>query len=131
MARGYFALQALAVTGWWLALFFHPSWRDAFRPWSAPDAALLAFAPADLLILALGSALVAFSNQSDSRRQRALVWLVVGAMLYGASYTLTLTVMASASPLGAILMCPAAVASVVAAFALDGHVTAISTGSAR
>ena len=84
-----------------------------------------------MLILAAGSALVASSSGIDLRRQRALVWLVAGAMIYGALYTVTLALMASAPPLGAILMCPAAVASVVAAFALDGNVSAISTGSAR
>jgi hypothetical protein len=119
LARGYFALQAFAVAGWWLALLLRPAWRDAFRPYSAPDATLLAFAPADLLILAVGSGLVAFAAPQLLRWQPAMAWVVAGATVYGALYTLALTIAGAAPVLGALLMSPAAVASILAAFAID------------
>ena len=131
MARAYFALQAVAVGGWWLALLLRPAWRAAFRPDSAPDVVLFAFALADLLILGLGSALVAFSAPHVARQRRALGWLVAGATVYGALYTLALALVHAAPPLGAILMCPAAVAATLAAFALDDQVSAVSPGSTR
>ena len=131
MARAYFALQALAVGGWWLALLLRPAWRAAFRPDSAPDVVLLAFALADLLILGLGSALVALSGPHVARQRRALAWLVAGATVYGALYTLALALVHAAPALGAILMIPAAVAATLAAFALDDQVSAVPPGRAR
>ena len=118
LARGYFALQAFAVAGWWVALLLRPPWRGAFRSASTPDAILLAFAPADLLVLALGSAVVAFSG---THHRRAVAWLVAGATVYAALYTLALTFAGAAPALGALLMTPAAVASTLAAIAIDDH----------
>lgn len=129
-ARGYFALQAVAVLGWWLALLLTPGWRAAFRPYSAPDAVLLAFASGDLLILCLGSALVAWASPFFVRA-RALAWLVAGATVYAALYTLALALTGAAPPLGALLMCPAAVASTLAAFSVDDQVRAIPSSGAR
>lgn len=131
MARVYFVLQALAVTGWWVALLLRPEWRAAFRPKSAPDLVLLAFAPGDLLMLGLGSAIVALSGPHLMRRRRALPWLVAGATIYGALYTVALALSDAASPLGALLMCPAAVASALAALVLDDQVSSVPTGGAR
>jgi hypothetical protein len=56
------------------------------------------------------------------RQRRALAWVVAGATVYGALYTLSLAVVNAASPLGALLMCPAAAASTIAAFAIDDQV---------
>jgi hypothetical protein len=91
---------------------------------------LLAFAPGDLLMLGLGSALVA-SGSHPVRRRRAIAWLVTGATVYAALYTLTLALAGAAPPLGALLMCPAAVASTLAAFSLDDEVSAIPSSGAR
>jgi hypothetical protein len=88
-------------------------------------------APADLLMLALGSALVASFGRHLVRPRRALAWLVAGATVYGALYTLALVLANAAPALGAILMCPAAFASTLAALALDDRVNAVSPGSAR
>ena len=130
-ARAYFALQALAVSGWWLALWLRPAWRAAFRPDPAPDVVLLALAPGDLLMLGLGSAIVAWSGRQRVRLRRALAWLVAGATVYGALYTIALAFTGAVPPIGALLMCPAAVACSLAAFALDDEVSAIPPGSAR
>jgi hypothetical protein len=130
-ARGYFALQALAVSGWWLALLLRPEWRAAFRPDPAPDVVLLALAPGDLLLMGLGSVLVAWSGPQRVRLRRALAWLVAGATSYGALYTLALAFAGAVPPVGALLMCPAAVACALAAFALDDQVSALPPRSAR
>ena len=131
LARVYFALQALAVGGWWLALLLRPEWRAAFRPDAAPDAVLLAFVPGDLLMLGLGSARVAWSGPHLARRRRALAWLVAGATVYGALYTLALALADAAPPFGALFMCPAAVAVSLAAFSLDDQASAVPPGDAR
>jgi hypothetical protein len=131
LARGYFALQALAVVGWWLALFIRPAWRAAFRAEAAPDITLLALAPGDLLMLGVGSAFVAWSGPHLLRPRRALAWLVAGATIYGALYTVALTLSGAVSVIGALLMCPAAVACVLAAFALDDQVSSVPPSGAR
>ena len=119
LARAYLALQALAVAAWWVALYARPPLRALFRPPAAPDATLLAFAPGDLL-LALGSALAAASPARPARSIAA--WLVAGAMSYAAAYTVVLAVTCAAGWLGAILMAPAALGSLAAAWALkDAH----------
>ena len=131
LARGYFALQALAVVGCWLALFLRPAWRAAFRPDGAPDITLLALAPGDLLILGLGSAFVAWAGPHLVRPQRALAWLVAGATIYGALYTVALTLSGAVPVIGALLMCPAAVACALAAFALDDQLSSVPPSGAR
>ena len=129
-ARLYFGVQALAVLGWWLALWLRPEWRVAFLPKSSSEGALLGFAPGDVLILGFLSAAVA-SLGNPSRPRRALTWLVTGATIYGAIYTITLAVIGAAPVDGALLMVPAAVACIFAAFALDDDVSAFPTGGAR
>jgi hypothetical protein len=129
LARSYFALQAVAVLAWWIVLWLRPEWRAAFRPFSAPDAVLHSFAPGDLLMLGVGSALIA--SDHHRRHRRLLAWLVAGATVYAALYTLTLALAGAAPPLGALLMCPAAIASGLAAFSLDDQVSSIPSSGAR
>ena len=131
MARIYFAVQAIAVTAWWVALWLRPEWRAAFVPRSSSDSALLGFAPGDLIILGALSAVVAYLGFAEARQRRALAWLVAGATLYGAVYTVTLAVSGSAPVIGAVLMVPAAVACILAAFTLDADVSTLSTSSSR
>jgi sulfite exporter TauE/SafE len=119
------------VIGWWVALLVRPEWRSPFRPFSTPDAVLLAFALGDLLILGIGSAFVALSQAHAARLQRAVAWLVAGATVYAALYTLALALGGAAPPLGALLMCPAAVATTIAAFSLDDEISAIPTSGTR
>ena len=130
LARVYFALQAVAVTAWWLALWLRPEWRVAFLPKASTDAALLGFAPGDLLILGLGSGVVASLGTAPLMR-RALAWLVTGATVYGALYTVTLAASGSASMIGAVLMVPAAVACIFAALTLDADFSALPAGGSR
>lgn len=131
MARAYFKIQAFAVAAWWLALALWPEWRAPFRPYSAQDMVLFAFAPGDLLLLAAGSALVGWIRGPMVRFRSAIGWAVAGATLYGAIYTLTLAITGAASPLGALLMIPAAAASTLAAFVLDDSLRSLPSSSAR
>lgn len=119
LARAYFALQAGAVVAWWLLLASFPALRPLFRPAAAPDVTLLAFAPGDLLMLGLGSATVALLGDRRSPTVSAAAWLVAGATVYGAFYTITLAVSGAAGVVGACLMTPAALASLVCARTLD------------
>lgn len=130
LARIYFGLQSLAVIAWWLTLWRRPEWRVSFLPTASSDAALLGFAPGDVIMLGLLSALVA-SLGNASRTRRALAWLVAGATVYGAIYTVTLAVTGAAPVIGALLMVPAGVACIFAAFALDDDVSAVPTGGTR
>ena len=76
------------------------------------------------------SAVVASLGRA-SRSRRALAWLVTGATIYGAIYTITLAFIGAAPVIGAALMVPAGVACIFAAFALDDDVSAVSTGGTR
>lgn len=118
LARTYFGIQAVAFATWWVVLAVRAPARSLFRAAGAPDSTLLAFAPGDLL-LTLGSAVVALGADGRRRCPGPLAWLVAGATAYGAMYTLALALGGAAAPLGAVLMTPAALASLVCARALD------------
>lgn len=111
LARSYLVVQGAAVVAWWVTLALWPAAREPFRVVGAPDAALLAFAPGDLLILGAGSLAAALARG----RRAVLAWLVAGATLYGALYTLSTAVSASSGWLGAALMTPAALLSLLSA----------------
>lgn len=116
IAAAYYVVQAIGVAGWWLMLAIEPSTRVLFAMPRAP-AALLAFAPGDIAIVVLGSAYVGVRR---GRGESAIVaWMVTGAMLYGALYTITVSLARIAPPLGALLMTPASMASVWAAVVLS------------
>jgi hypothetical protein len=118
-ARAYFAVQAVAVAAWWALLAAFPAARPLFRPAGAPDGALFAFAPGDLLMLGLGSAAVALWSARREPARGAAAWLVAGATAYGALYTITLAASGAMSAVGACLMTPAALASLACARALS------------
>ena len=117
LGRIWFAIQAVSVIAWWLFLLVYPGMRPLFSVRDAPFISLGAFAPGDLLLIALGSALVSFGNHP--RWVVPFGWMVAGAVSYGAIYCVTITVLGSAPALGAILMVPAAVLSVAAAVAIS------------
>lgn len=131
LGRLYFGVQALAVVLWWLLLVGRPDLRASFRVASAPDSTLLAFAPGDLLLVALGSALVAWRAGPARAWPRPLAWAVAGSVAYATLYVLTLALAAAASSLGAALMTPAAIGCALAARALDHVEPALPPGLAR
>ena len=117
IARAYFGLLAAAVAGWWALLFAWPATRAPFRIVGAPEAALLGFAPADLLA-AVAAAWIATTSR-PGRARTAAAWGVAGAMAYAAVYTAALAFACATGPVGAILMAPAAAASVWSAWAVQ------------
>jgi hypothetical protein len=117
LAVWYFLAQASAVVAWWALLAALPAAWPLFALRESPRAVLGAFAPGDVGVVALGSALVAWRH--GRAWAGALAWVVAGAMSYAASYTATALLLGVAPPLGACLMVPAAVASVAAAAILS------------
>lgn len=124
LAVGYLVAQAVAVAGWWLLLAAVPDSRPLFAVRGAPLVALGAFAPGDLALVAVGSALAAW------RRGRGwggpLAWCVAGAMIYAATYTATTATLGATAPWGALAMVPAAAASLLAAAALAHRAPAVA-----
>jgi hypothetical protein len=109
-AVAYLALQGVGALGWWAALAAWPESRAHFQPAGAPDAALFAFAVADLLLFAVGSLAAAVGVA----RRAAWAWPVLlvhcGAAMYAGLYCLMLPLVAGgAGWVGAVLMVPAAV----------------------
>ncbi|MDB4914974.1 MAG: Protein-S-isoprenylcysteine O-methyltransferase [Gemmatimonadetes bacterium] len=129
MAAGYFFVQAAAIVGWWALLITVPSTRPYFTIRSAPFATLGAFALGDLGLIALGSALVAVCHGRSWAGRAA--WCVSGALLYATCYTVAAVVGGVSSPLGACLMVPASVASIMASTILsrDALADSLSHGS--
>jgi hypothetical protein len=130
LALGYFLVQALAVAAWWALLASQPAAWPLFAVRGSPRVALGAFAPGDLGLVALGSAVVALRGGRAWTRE--LAWCVAGAVAYAAAYTATTAAARASSPLGALLMLPAAGASVAAALTLSrgARGAALPTGPA-
>jgi len=127
VAVSYFAFQALAVAGWWLVLAVDPSYRALFAL-RQESTALLAFAPGDIAIVVLGSAYVAIRRGRGP--SSVVAWIVAGAMLYGALYTVTIRIARIGSPLAVVLMVPASLATCWAANVLSrGASSPISSGT--
>ena len=126
----WFAVQSLAVAGWWLLLAVKTDARALFVLPDAPFVTLGAFAPGDLLLVSFGSAVVAMRRGTGWTRP--LSWMVTGAMIYGAMYTATIVVVRDGPFLSAILMVPAALLTLGSAAALsrDGSVNDLRTSSA-
>lgn len=117
LAAIYFLAQAIGIAAWWALLAIAPAVRPLFALRNAPLAALGAFAPGDLVLIGVGSVVVAW--QAYRGRGAALAWVVSGAMAYAAVYTLAAAVLRLAPALGAVLMVPAAGASLGAAAVLS------------
>jgi hypothetical protein len=115
LAVRYFALQALAITAWWIVLATVPASLHWFAPESFPPRTLGAFAPADFGVV-IASAMVAWGNTRPWAIP--LAWVVAGAMTYAAVYTLTAAMLGVGTLLSVILMVPVAIASLAAATAL-------------
>jgi protein-S-isoprenylcysteine O-methyltransferase Ste14 len=120
-APAYFALQGAAVAGWWVALVLRPAWRAPFLPNGFPEDALIAFAPADVLLLVIGSWTLALSIAQGWRWTIPLAWLVAGAVDYATLVTLAQSALAGGGWLGFVAMAPAALISTSLALRLSEH----------
>ena len=116
LAVTYFAIQAAAFAGWWMALLWRKDLRPLFNLHVAPLVALTAFAPGDIVIASLGSAAVAFRRGEGWSRE--LAWVVTGAVLYATAYAITASAAGASNPIGAVLMALASAGSVASALRL-------------
>src|SRR5947208_17162701 len=86
LAVWFLIVQGAGVLAWWLVLLFFPPARAPFMAPGAPDATLLAFLGADLLLYAGGS----FAAAYGLGRRRPWAWPVLcfhaGAAAYAALY---------------------------------------------
>src|SRR5688572_17509308 len=92
-AAAYFALQGLAVIGWWAVLLVVPASRRYFLLDRNSDVSLMAFWLADLSFLGIGSLAAAWLCLRDHGYKHIASWFVTGAISYVAVYCLTLAVM--------------------------------------
>jgi hypothetical protein len=113
LARAYFLFQAAAVTAWWIVLATVPHTRPLFSIRGASFAAVSAFAAGDLVVIALGSALVASSR--IHRRSVVFSLVVTGAVIYAALYTAAAALLRLTPVWGTVLMIPAAALTIVSA----------------
>jgi hypothetical protein len=127
LATGYLALQSVAIAAWWTVMMILPSVRSSFAPSGSEDI-LLAFAPGDALVVALG---LYVGIQRGGGRSDIAGWLIAGAMSYATLFTIAIAAWRLAPSAGAMLMTPAAMASCWAATVLSrrGPSSAVSSGS--
>ncbi|MCC7398721.1 MAG: hypothetical protein IT455_16760 [Planctomycetes bacterium] len=83
-ARCFFLLQGLLVIAWWCWLLAVPAARAAFVPGGLDAASLIAWAPADLLLLAPASLGAALPWRQRPAVQLVLPWCVTAALAYAA-----------------------------------------------
>lgn len=106
----YFALQAIAVTAWWIALYFYPSIRVYYRL-GANDEILLAFWMPDLILISAGSLVSAVLLAKGSKLATAAMWLTVGGASYATLYCLSYAMLYDSGWLGVVFMSPMMIAS--------------------
>lgn len=106
----YFALQGLAVLGWWILLVLAPATRAYFQM-GASETTLMAFWLPDLFLLALGSLAAGALCLYENRFAIHAVWFVVGAISYASFYCLSFALMTDTGWLGVVFMFPAMVIS--------------------
>lgn len=102
--------QATGAAWWWLALLAWPESRAPFVAAGAPDATLLAFGPADLLLYVGLSAACAVGLLKRREWAWPLLCVHTGAAVYAALYCVTLPLLTGGEGwLGAALMSPSLV----------------------
>jgi protein-S-isoprenylcysteine O-methyltransferase Ste14 len=102
----YFALQGLAVAGWWILLFSIPASRKYFQMGDG-ETILLSFWLPDLFFMAIGSVVVSAFCFFNSKFLNIAVWFVVGATAYATVYCLSFALMTDSGWLGVVFMFPA------------------------
>ncbi len=77
----YLLLQGVAATGFWIFLLIKPEAAMELAPPSLRGEALMAFAPADLALFALGSVVASVGLQSGKAWSRPAVFFVAGVTM--------------------------------------------------
>ena len=105
----FLALQAAGGAAWWAALLAAPAVRVHFKPAAAPDATLLAFGPADVLLYVVLSAGCAAGLGKGAAWAWPLLCVHAGGAAYAALYCWGLTLLTGEAWPGAVLMTPSLV----------------------
>lgn len=111
LAVAYLIVQGVAVYLWWAVLLLFPAAREPFKAPGAPDATLLAFIGADLLLYGGGSLFAAYGLARRLSWGWMMLCIDVGASVYAALYALALPLLSGGGWLGALMMVPALVVS--------------------
>ncbi len=117
LAGLYFALQSLAVLGWWWALREFEEFRKLFLASGTPERDLMAFFLPDLVLVAAGSLLAAILFFAGARWVMPVAWLLAGGLGYATLYCVSLAWMSDSAWWSVALMTPAAFFSTL--FAVD------------
>ncbi|MDQ4122423.1 MAG: isoprenylcysteine carboxylmethyltransferase family protein [Acidobacteriota bacterium] len=124
-AAGYFAVQGIAVVLWWLILVFAPSSRKYFGGEGTFEIWLTAFWLPDLMLIAIGSIVVAGVCFFDSRFAESTAWFVTGAVAYASIYCFSFALATDTGWLGVALMLPSMLWSGVFSFGISSFKNAM------
>lgn len=83
---GYFALQAVAGTGFWIVLALSPTVREVMEMWPAEHAVTDSFLLADIALGIVGSAVVATGLWRGARWAGPWSLFVAGGLVYATLY---------------------------------------------
>jgi len=125
IARAYLGLQSIGIAAWWLIIATAPTARLLFEGRES-SGSLLAFAPGDAFVVALGFYIAVRRGRGHSAFAASLI---AGAMLYAALYTITAALSHRTPLVGAALMTPAALASLWAAAVLCPSASSLAVSS--
>jgi hypothetical protein len=103
-AAAYLVLQSLLVAAWWVLLAVSPSARDYFKPATAPDVMLVAFALPDAIFFFGAAWWAAWRLIREPKRAMLPLALHVGGAIYAWLYCLLLWMLSGAGLAGAVCM---------------------------
>jgi hypothetical protein len=115
----YLVIESTGIVVWWVALVVSPAVRRHFVAAGAPDAVLLAFAPADLLLVLTGL-LAARSLQRPSKSGARWLCAHAAMAVYAGLYAVGLPLAGGGAWLGALFMVPVLLISPAIAWRFAG-----------
>ena len=125
----YLWFQAAAVAAWWVLLLALPGFRARFVFAGCGDDALLAFAGADLALVACGSIAVAHGLARERQWALYAFSLVLGATCYATLYCVGAAWLTDSGGLGTALMLLCTAANAVAYHLARRHRRARKAGA--
>lgn len=119
----YFALQAVAVLAWWIALWLLPAFGQNFLPPNSDEVFLLAFCLPDLSLIVIGSFAASYLCAREKAAANVALWLVVGSLGYATLYCLALSLLTGSAWIGVVMMAASFGASLILTllFLYPGH----------
>jgi hypothetical protein len=106
LGTAFLVVQGLGGLAWWIVLLTVPTSRRFFLAPGAPEATLLAFVFADLILYAGGSLAAAYGLFRDRPWGWPILCVHAGAAAYASLYVLTLAAWSGSVTAGAALMAP-------------------------